>query len=419
VPRASIVQSPTAVGSTVQPVSSPGKVVEKPRTAQDASKREEGQDQRHAARRILWRESSLERVKSCGHDSVMPEGRVALRCTAGQGGERIAGWSGLATCGSVWACPVCSAKIMMQRREDLAQGLGVAKLKGMHAVMITLTLRHKAGQALKDLWDAVSYGWEKVTSGAAWRGGKLRQDGTRAIGDVQRYGVAGYIRALEVTHGENGWHPHLHVIVLLDSPLSPEGAEALGLSMWGRWERAVKRRGFDSLVMRNDEGEIEGGLNVTVMRGRLVNNAIGDYLTKSIYALAAEATLGPISKEGRMGNRTPMQILRAVVEIGDADDLDLWHEYERVSVGRKAMTWSKGLRDLLALEVEKGDEEIAAEEVGTEDDTVLILPAESWRTLRDNRLELKALRMVEHHGPGCLRPWLTTQGIAWLERDQV
>lgn len=417
-PRVSIVQAPAADASS-HPEISGGPIVVRPRTPQDAQRREEAADHRHAARRVLWHESGLERVRACGHDSVMPDGRVALRCTAGEGGDRIAGWSGLATCGSVWACPVCSAKIMMQRREDLAQGLGVAKLKGMHAVMITLTLRHKAGQALKDLWDAVSYGWGKVTSGAAWKGGKIRQDGTRRQGDVQRYGVKGYIRAVEVTHGENGWHPHLHVIVLLDGPVSQEGAEALGLSMWGRWERAVRRRGFDSLVMRNDEGALEGGLNVTVMRGKLVNNAIGDYLTKSIYALAAEATLGPISKEGRMGNRTPMQILRSVVETGDADDLDLWHEYERASFSRRAMTWSRGLREDLALDDERTDDEIAAEEIGSEEDTVLVLPAESWRTLRDSRLELKVLRLVEHHGIGCIRPWLRSQGIAWLERADL
>ncbi|MCP4961098.1 MAG: hypothetical protein GY925_17765 [Actinomycetia bacterium] len=26
------------------------------------------------------------------------------------------------------------------------------------------------------------------------------------------YGVVGWIAALEITHGPNGWHPHLHVL---------------------------------------------------------------------------------------------------------------------------------------------------------------------------------------------------------------
>ncbi|OLM28013.1 hypothetical protein Ae717Ps2_6863c [Pseudonocardia sp. Ae717_Ps2] len=38
------------------------------------------------------------------------------------GGEPgTAGFGGLATCGSVWACPVCSAKISARRSKDLEQ----------------------------------------------------------------------------------------------------------------------------------------------------------------------------------------------------------------------------------------------------------------------------------------------------------
>jgi hypothetical protein len=328
----------------------------------------------------------------------------------------MAGYAGLATCGSVWACPVCSAKIMMQRREDLAQGLGVGVMRRWTVAMVTLTLRHREGQALDDLWDALSYAWGKVTSGAGWKGGKTRADGSHAIGDVERYGIRGFVRAVEVTHGDNGWHPHVHAVLLLDGPISQDGATALGLSMWQRWDRAVRRKGFDSQVIVED-GELTGGLNVRVMSDDddVVDNVIGKYLTKAIYSVSAEATLGQISKEGRAGNRTPMQILRSVVETGDCDDLDLWHEFEQASKGRRAMTWSKGLREDLGLVDEQTDEEIAAEEVGTVDDTVVVLPAESWRDLRDAHLEVQLRHLTEKCGPDIVRPWLTSHGITWLE----
>lgn len=46
---------------------------------------------------------------------------------------------------------------------------------------------------------------------------------------------------------------------------------------------------------------------------------------------------------------------------GAAADLALWHEYERATSGHQAITWSTGLRNLLAAP-ERTDEEIAAEE---------------------------------------------------------
>ncbi|WP_285250871.1 hypothetical protein [Pseudarthrobacter sp. fls2-241-R2A-168] len=39
---------------------------------------------------------------------------------SGSGADKKAGFSGMATCGSTWACPVCSAKIAATRALDLA-----------------------------------------------------------------------------------------------------------------------------------------------------------------------------------------------------------------------------------------------------------------------------------------------------------
>lgn len=386
------------------------------RVASDQQRRHDADTDRHSARRILWAESSLPRVRECGHQAISADGRIGLRCT-GAGTQRTAGYAGLASCGSVWACPVCAAKIMMQRREDLAEGLGVATIQGMTVLMVTLTLRHRAGQPLAELWDAVSYAWGKVTSGAGWKGGKIRQDGTHAIGDLERYGIVGFVRAVEVTHGDNGWHPHVHAVLLLDGPISKDGADALGYSMWQRWDRAVRRCGFDSLLTTNDDGNYIGGLNVRIMTKdeQVVDNVLSKYLTKAVYSVASEASLGQISKEGRMGNRTPMQILRSVVELGDADDLDLWHEFETASKGRRAMTWSHGLRDRLGLNEERTDEEIAAEEIGSANDTVIVLPPDSWRRLRNARLELTLKHLTERDGPDKVRPWLASRDIPWLE----
>ena len=55
-------------------------------------------------------------------------------------------------------------------------------------------------------------------------------------------------------------------------------------------------------------------------------------------------------KQGRDGHRTPFEILDDFRWTGDLEDLALWHEYERATKGQQAITWSKGLRQMLAVE---------------------------------------------------------------------
>ena len=60
----------------------------------------------------------------------------------------------------------------------------------------------------------------------------------------------------------------------------------------------------------------------------------------------------------------------------------LCREYERATRGHQRITWSKGLRKLLAVD-ERTDEEIAAEEVGG--DLVVLIDHDAWRTVTESR----------------------------------
>ena len=57
-----------------------------------------------------------------------------------------------------------------------------------------------------------------------------------------------------------------------------------------------------------------------------------------------------MTSRGPDGHRTPFQILEDFRWTGDADDRSLWRTYERATKGHQAITWSKGLRKLLAVE---------------------------------------------------------------------
>jgi hypothetical protein len=60
---------------------------------------------------------------------------------------------------------------------------------------------------------------------------------------------------------------------------------------------------------------------------------------------------------------------------GDVADLDVWLEFEEASYGRQQLTWSKGLREIAGLAAQEAtDEELAAEEVGADEDLVQLPP---------------------------------------------
>lgn len=335
--------------------------------------------ERFRVQRILWRHSSLKRVRLCGWaQNGTTDGFVGVRINTN--GTRTAGFSGLQTCGSVHACPTCNAKIAAGRADDLAAAVNRWHERGGSVVLVTLTMRHRHDQRLSDLWEALSYAWSKATSGRGW------------ATDVAAHGsyVAGktripWARAVEATHGANGWHLHVHALVFLAGEVD---ADALGASMFQRWRDALMRKGLDAPVSHL------GGLDVTHVGS--ASEAVGRYLAKSTWAHDAAGAgwevAGGAMKDGRRGNRAPFAILRSFVETGDLDALDLWREWERASKGRRQLTWSRGLRDLLVLGSEASDEELAAAELDGE--TVALIDADSWKWLRHHKAELLAAAEV-------------------------
>lgn len=344
--------------------------------AQHSTKKDALRSARYAAQRILWRESSLDRVKACGFKlNGECADRVAVKLAGG-----VAGFSGLQTCGSVHACPVCSQKIMAQRAEDvqaavLAWHKGVqlapAPVKG-RVVFATFTMRHKKSQSLNELWDALSYAWSKVTSGRAWTaeaelfGVELPREIKTGPnkGQIRHAHRINFVRAVEVTHGRNGWHVHIHALLFVKEAITDTEIDLLGDMMFARWSDALTRFGLEAPTREN-------GVDVRRVR-RHDSKALGDYFTKNVYVGRVKETgagwevAGGAGKTARGKNRTPFQILSDVSATGDAEDLELWHEFEAASKGRRQLTWSGSLREVLGLAAEKTDQEIAEEDLGGE-----------------------------------------------------
>ena len=131
---------------------------------------------RFAASRLLagitdprWH-SSLDRVKNCGRRLATGSETVQLRVTTVDS-HRVGGFAGLAYCGSVWACPCCSAKVASARQQEIEAA--VSGWAGRVAFM-TYTVRHDLSMSASEVWDAVQAGHHAITSGRAHQGEKER-----------------------------------------------------------------------------------------------------------------------------------------------------------------------------------------------------------------------------------------------------
>ncbi|MGI8761756.1 MAG: protein rep [Jatrophihabitantaceae bacterium] len=347
---------------------------------------------RFRARAVLWDVSTLQRVRDCGRVAVLPGGSVALVVSEGEPRQRVAGWRGVASCGSVWACPRCSAVIGQHRANELREALDTWRARGGTAALLTLTIRHHNGQRLADLWSAVSESFSALVSGRPW---KTFKNATN---------LAGVVRVAEVTHGAAGFHMHLHVLLFLDARHDPFEAHYSVLSARGpvlaAWQRIVARRGYSA---------VEDALDLRPVNLTHGENALGNYFQKNSWDAADEVARGA-SKTARRANRTPMAILRDFAETGDVADLDLWREWERASKGRRQMTWSRGLRDQLLSGGEHDDAEVAADsDDGTEEITdeqiaasldrgdaaVAVFDAVTWRFIRRSSLLYELLDVAE------------------------
>lgn len=221
---------------------------------------------------------------------------------------------GLMRCGLVWECPLCQVVIKTARAEEVTRVVEwhVGQYGQDCAAMLTNTIRHGAGDSLEAVRRGLSKAWRYVQAGRGWV--DARKD----------YGLVGYIRAMEPTHGrKNGWHPHLHIVLLTKRPL-PDSFRRWVLA---RWQRAVERTLGPEHMPDNRHGCDLSPLHSV------------DYIQKLGLEVAAP------NKEGRGENRTPLQILRAFAEDGDLDALNVWQSYVVGMKGARMLTWSRGLKE--------------------------------------------------------------------------
>lgn len=344
---------------------------------------------RYRRRGLLWEVSTLERVRKCGrtrHDTA----GVALRQTA----QGVVGFSGVCTCGSVWACPVCSAKVMARRALEIGGAVAAWQSQGpeFQVLFATFTMSHHKGQRLDYLWGSLSGAWHKVVGGKGW------------LTDKARHGIAGWCRVVEVTDGPNGWHVHVHALLFIRSA-SVDVADLHG-RMFGRWSRALVRCGLARPRMIAQDAHLVAGP---------CDSSLAAYFTKAVdgaHRIGLELTQSQTKKARRRHSTVPTWGL--LDEVEETGDVTRWGEWEAASKGRRQISWSKGLRELLGLRREETDEGIAAEEIGTAADNVVLITAAGWRDLCRDAADLgRLLDVTSRQGLTGARAFLDARSVEY------
>jgi len=312
-----------------------------------------------------------ERQRNCG---VVPVGdRVEIRVKDGS-----TYYCGLETCGNVWLCPVCSAKIHHRRADELREALQAWETGGHAASLVTITVPHDLDDSLSKLVDAERAAWKHVTAGATWQ--RLKR----------RLGIAGHVIALEFTWGdENGWHPHYHVLLVHDQDLDAAAIAQLHAHIHSRLAASCRER---DLRLPDQLHAVRIDPNVSAA-------AAGAYVAKGgDWTPAEELTRGDL-KTSRIASRTPFQVLADYYQTGDTRDRQLWREYSRVTRSIASVRWSRGLRvAMLGASVERNrtDEELAADL--TNGALVTVFAATVWSQIRLAGLDHAALVAAEYGG---------------------
>lgn len=292
--------------------------------------------------------------------------------------HKTAHYKGLQVCGSVWACPVCAAKIAERRRGEISSAINSHEGLGGFMLLLTLTAPHSCDDNLVELLEQQAMAL------------KFFNKDFTVCKVFKSMGCVGQIRALETTYGRkseqnNGWHPHYHVLLFAgldgvsvtpDEPQRKDWATRLYL----RWAACCERAGLGipsyAHGLKLDDG-----------------SKAAKYASK--WGLEDEMTKGHIKRA--WSGETPFDLLRSV--LADPKDKQagvLFVEYSHAFKGKRQLYWSPGLKARYEIG-DVSDEDLANK---IEDDAIFLgqLTLDQWRAVLRFDGRALVLQLAENGG---------------------
>lgn len=294
-----------------------------------------------------------QRVEKCYRVRIAPHVEVWRSSE-----HKRAHYKNLMICGSVWSCPVCSAKISERRKIELENA---PRLDRFARFMVTYTIQHNRADRLKALHADLVAGVRMMKNSRSYKS------------LVKRLQIVGTVRGLEVTiSNANGWHPHIHELGFSTLAQDEIDAEELRAELSRLFVLAMQKRG------RYVHAEI--GVNVRT------DNVLASYVAKmgegekqSSWGVIAEIAKSPVKTGRDEDHFHPFELLDMVLS-KNKNAARLFIEYAVSLKGKRQLSYSKGLRAKLGMDAEISDQEIA-EKIDADSALFAMIEPEHWRKI--------------------------------------
>lgn len=269
---------------------------------------------------------------------------------------------GTTVCGAAWTCPICAYRIGEVRRAELELA-NVAWVKGGGFThLITLTFPHEVDEVLSDLMVDFDKARNRLRNSRTWK--KIFAEGGATS-------CAGTVGSLELTHGVNGWHPHLHLLAFVKRPLRQDEIDTLTKAWVGQLLKVGLGDGSKLSDMMKHSLDVRGGEDAA--------SYIVKYGREEQWGLSSEMA-GSVAKNAKGEHLKPFGLLRASMD-GDTFAGQRFREFAEAFHGKRLLTWSRGLRDFFGLGDELDEAEAAEPDDSTCDQIVGVLTPEQWRVV--------------------------------------
>jgi hypothetical protein len=252
-----------------------------------------------------------------------------------------AAYSGLYRCGDFWRCPSCRVTLGIRRARQIEAALRQHVDAGGSALLATYTVPHTCDESLPVVLSRLAGTWRRYAK-HAWC--------------VLGAHYVGNVRALEVTHGVSGWHPHYHALVFIApglpylTPVAVALAERWSQAAGADWRADVRQVARDGVA------------------------AVARYLTTDCVAGASYEVASPAAKVP--AGRSYPEILYDYARYRSSADAALVYEYAGALHGAHHLTISPRLRKLYDFaDPASGWSEIADEDV------LALLNSDEWLSI--------------------------------------
>jgi hypothetical protein len=357
----------------------------------------------------------LPRIANCMRS---PRGaQIELRHTTQ---KKVGHYKGLQSCGSIWVCPICAAKITHHRALEIAGACEkwIQEDEKNSMIMVTYTIPHYFSQSIDELLGAShsNDGGKRKCKPRGFKGAKFRlrtQSPLKKDANFKtwkqtkkRFGVHGTITALELTWGVNGHHVHHHDLMFVKGSINDLDIEEMRNNFATAWLHACRRVGVG---IDNEENFLKYSVDVAraktpadyISKWGLIEYEKNRDLASQGWHAGAELSKAHV-KHGRPGHYTPWDLARMIKD--HPDDARLFmavggviSDFMRCFKGSHHIFWDSGLKKYFGVE-EISDQEITEKE--GESNILGLFDKLEWKQIKELKLRAHILALAPKHTIG-------------------